>query len=241
MFNLTSIVFLLLVISQSPFKTQIEFSGMKWGVFTNYDKMSESQFTKDGVFLDSLGHLHLKAWRGKKDSGYSYFASGIISMDKYLYGVYKFETYGNLSIFYNTCLGLFLYDWDLGVYEFDIEYSRWSKKENNPAHYNVHYMPRGKHYRKHFDFELPDSVINAFHYIYLYPDSVVFKTTVIEDGKEKTYGFWVLDDKRFIPKRPVYIEIYLWWPKRKGSGEDEREIVIKKVEYFPFESNVKSE
>ncbi len=230
-------VILSILFAQSPFQNQIEFSGRKWGIFTNYDKMSESQFTKDGVFVDSLGYLHLRAWRVKTDSGYRYFASGVISTDKHLYGVYKFETYGNLSSFFNTCFAPFLYDWDKGVYEIDIEYSRWSKKSNNPGNYNIHYMPSGKHYKKHFDFYLPDSMVDAFHYIYLFPDSVVFKTTVIENKKEKTCGYWVVKDKRFIPHRPVYIEIYLWWPYRNRKGEDTGDIVLKSVEFIPVTSD----
>ncbi len=233
-----SAILISIIIAQSPFKTQIEFSGRKWGVFTNYDKLSESQFTKDSIFVDSLGYLHLKAWRVKTDSGYKYFASGIVSTDKHLFGIYKFETYGRLDRFFNTCFAPFLFDWDRGVYELDIEYSRWSREKNNPGNYNLHYMPKGKHYKKHFDFKLPKKPVDAFHYIYVYPDSLVFKTTVLKHGKEKTYGYWVVKDKKFIPRRPVYMEIYLWWPHRKKGGEDWQEMIVKKVEYIPLKQNV---
>ena len=225
--------------AQSPFQTIIEFSGMRWGVFTNYDRGSESQFTKDAVWVDSLGYLHLKAYAVNTDSGTKFYASGVISTEKHLYGVYKFETLGTLDSFYNTDFGPFLFDWDRGVYEIDIEYSRGGNLTGKPGNYNLHYMPRGKHFKKHYEFNLPRGKVHAFHYIYLFPDSIVLKTTVLEKGKEKIYGYRVFKDKRFIPTRPVYMEIYLWWPRRDTTHEKEREIVIKSVKFESFKESRK--
>ena len=223
----------LLLFLQSPFLTHIEFSGMKWGVFTNYDPLSKNQFTKKGIFVDSLGYLHLKAWKGKRDTGFVYYASGIISQDRHLYGVYRFETFGRLDNFIHTNFSPFLYDWDKGVYEIDIEYYR-KKKKDNPGNFNLHFMPHGKHYKKHYDFKLPDDSIHAIHYIYLFPDSIVLKTDMVKDSVQKTLGYWVVRDKRFIPTRPVYMEVYLWWNVRSKKGEKKREIILKSVKYTPF-------
>ncbi len=223
------------LLAQSPFKTKIKFSGMEWGVFTNYDRFSESQFTKDAVYVDSLGYLHLRAYARKTDSGLKFFASGVISRSTHLYGVYRFETIGTLDSFYNTDFGPFLYDWNQGIYEIDLEYYKKGDPLHNPGNFNVHYMPPGKHYKKHFDFPLPRGKVHAFHYIYLYPDSIVMKVAVLEHGKEKVYGYHVFKDKRFIPKRPVYIEMYLWWLKRAITHGKEREIVIKSVKFTPFD------
>ncbi len=225
--------------AQSPFQTIIEFSGMRWGVFTNYDKGSGNKFTKDAVYVDSFGYLHLKAYAVRADSGIKFYASGIISTTKYLYGVYKFETLGRLDNFYNTDFGPFLYDWERGIYEIDIEYSRAINSKGNPGNYYLHYMPKGKHLRKGYNFTLPGDSVHAFHYIYLFPDSIVLKTTVLEKGREKIYGYHVFKDKRFIPKRPVYMEIYLWWPRRDTTHEKEREIVIKSVKFESFKESRK--
>jgi len=241
-------------IIESPFKDSLFFSGEWWHIFSNYDSLSNNFFDKRMAYVDSSGYLHLLAIRERSTQGTRFYSAGIKSSRKKSFGIYRIEVIGRINNLLNTCFAPFLYDWDMGIYEIDIEFSKWGNPLHLGGNYSVHSW-RPKHIRKGItfkpfnDYKIQDPVV-SIHYIYLYPDSIKFKSSIpvyvlpeslqktIKNQQEIIISKWKITDKNFIPQhRGLYPEVYLWWPVKKNTGPDTVEIIVKKFEYIPFKDN----
>lgn len=221
----------------------LSFSSFDWRTFDNFDERSQNYFTGDLVKVCG-DTLFLTCEAVEFDGKLILRSSGIISEKKFFYGTFVFEVEGNLNSLSHACFAPFLYDFDDGKFEVDIEFCRWGSPSNPAGNYGV--------IRQYGDWKSPDSVkrkIKRFnlpasrksvlsrHYVKWFPDSLVFETYYLQMGKEKLLERWKVSDKTFIPDKPMNVEIYLWWPV-PPKIQKIHEVKILKFIYVPWKNSL---
>lgn len=229
------VLFLVLFVLNSY---NFELWGYRWKTFENSDARSKNRFTSQ--MLEKKGDILIfRASVESTDTGLVYLSSGIISEKPFFYGTFVFTVEGDLSDLKDACFAPFLYDFQAGTFEVDIEFSKWGNPFYPSGNYGI--------IRQFGNWQKPDSVkrvVERFpiklrkksitkHYIYWSPDSLVFKSCEVMVDKEKPIKKWVVTDKIFIPNRPIYAEIYLWWPKRPKNLV-QHEIKVIDFKYIPL-------
>jgi len=219
-----------------------EFSGFRWRTFENFDPRSKNQFTSK--MLEKRGDvLIFRALAKPSDTGFVFLSSGIVSERAFSYGTFIFTVEGDLSNLKDACFAPFLYDFDAGVYEVDIEFSKWGNPLYPSGNYGIirqfgrWYKPDSVKKTVHkFPLKLKQKSVTK-HYLYWYPDSVVFASFEVKKGEERLIERWIVSDKTFVPNKPMYVEIYLWWP-RNPKKLNKHEIKVLKFEYLPFKESI---
>lgn len=119
-------------------KTQrtIDFAGHEWIVKSGYKAPGKNYWndSKDAVFVDSKGRLHMKI---TKVDG-QFYSSEVYLKNSLGYGTYQFEVAGKSEVDkldQNLVLGLFLYQDN--EHELDIELSNWKYPEGDNLLYSV--------------------------------------------------------------------------------------------------------
>jgi len=149
----------------------IHFSGYDWRVGNSIDTTQgpgPNYFSdsKENVWLDDSGHLHLKITHR---NGHWYCAK-ISLLQSYGYGTYVFHVASKVDGFdKNVVGGLFTYANDTS--EIDIEFSKWAKDSTEDSQYVI--QP-GRHPGNHYRYYLHQTGEQSTHWFNWQPDSVLF-------------------------------------------------------------------
>ncbi len=219
--------------------SEVEFSGYKWRIFENYDPGSKNQFTSGMISLED-GKLVLRCQAVRDKDSMTLYSSGLISKNSFKYGTFIFDVEGKLSELKYACFAPFLYDFATGSIEVDIEYSRWGNPLNPVGNfgvirvYGVWSKPDSKRViQEKFDIKPLSRKAVTRHKIKWFPDSLILESYLVKKGREHLLRRWKVTDKRFIPDKPMFAEIYLWWPKNPGRNL-EHKIKVLRFQYIPY-------
>lgn len=212
------------------------FSGYEWWVKASDTPVGPGpnpfSDSRDNVWLDSQGQLHLKI---TEESGV-YKTAEVVSKDSFGYGSYIFHLTSPVSqLDPNVVLGLFLWsdDPDFNHREIDIEFSRWQDPLNQNAQFVVQPWDTPGNMER-FDMG-PDGVsTHAFTWL---PDEIRFQSALGSDfpseNQEDITHEWLYtgEDIPVSGSENVRMNLWLVWgiPPTDGS---ETEIVISRFEFM---------
>ncbi|MEO0272409.1 MAG: hypothetical protein ABIM31_05120 [candidate division WOR-3 bacterium] len=221
------------------FTKTLNFASYNWKTFDNFDERSQNYFVK-GLVQVSGDKLLLTCESLELDGKLILRSSGVISEKKFLYGTFIFEVEGDLNSLLHACFAPFLYDFDEGKFEVDIEFSRWGNPSSPAGNYGVirqfgSWKNPDSVKRKTKKFGLPASrrPVISRHYLKWFPDSIVFESYYLQKGKERLIEKWKVSDKMFVPDKPMNVEIYLWWPENP-KFKMVHEVKVLKFIYMPL-------
>jgi hypothetical protein len=201
-----------------PILDQVSFSGFTWMVKGGYSGPGPNNFSKNNVWLDSNGELHLRVAQlnGK-------WTCAEVYLNRPLgFGTYIFEIKKQKLLDKNITLGLFTYEDDNN--EIDIEFGRWGRNNNKNVQYVVQPVKKfvlGKSIQR-YKAESERFVI-SFNWR---EDKVEFNSSFAQPS-------WTYKGKN-IPssRRKEKVHINLWIYGGKGP-EKEEEVVIRKFIFRP--------
>ncbi len=112
----------------------VEFSGYHWQVKEGYASPGQNRWSKENVWVDAEGRLHLLL--NYKANGW--YCAEIRSVEWFSYGSFIFHLIANPARFDpQIVLGMFLYN-EMSQNEIDVEISRWGKEVETNLHYSLH-------------------------------------------------------------------------------------------------------
>ncbi|MDI6851414.1 MAG: hypothetical protein QMD82_05715, partial [bacterium] len=127
------VLFLVLFVLNSY---NFELWGYRWKTFENSDARSKNRFTSQ--MLEKKGDILIfRASVESTDTGLVYLSSGIISEKPFFYGTFVFTVEGDLSDLKDACFAPFLYDFQAGTFEVDIEFSKWGNPFYPSGNYGI--------------------------------------------------------------------------------------------------------
>jgi len=189
---------------------EIKFSGYNWIVREDYGGPGPNNFSKDNVYIDKKGYLHLKIT----------CVSGIwncseVYLEKSLgYGTYNFTVKKQPYMDTKAVLGLFTYEND--EQEIDIEFSRWGCKLSP----NFQFVVQPGHSKKFYGYS--KNIISSFVWR---ANRVEFKSNLWPFKPKWCYK----GSPRNIGKEKVHIN--LWLDGGNPAAKKEQEIIIKKFKF----------
>lgn len=218
----------------SPPPRTITFGGQEWTV-----KKSEGKYgpgpnyfsdAQENVSVDKEGRLHLKiTYRDGK-----WQCAEVISKKSFGYGTYRFDIANSTQFDPQIVWGLFTWhDTDTAYHnrEIDIEFSRWTKKEDDKEKENAQFVvqpyERPENIRR---FTIPAEVAASTHSFTWLPDQVQFQSrrlTAQPPKPEDTLQSWTYRGAD-IPKpggEQLHINLWLFRGKPPTDGK-EQEVVI---------------
>jgi len=216
----------------------IYFSGYNWKIKASEKRVGPgSNFfsdSKDNVWVDGEGHLHLKI---RQNEG-NWYCAEVISTNNFGFGTYCFHVSTPLSdLDPRITLGLFTWS-DALAYahrEIDIECGKWGNvSDTNNAQFVVQpYQRRGRLVR----YQVPEN-IQEIAYSFLWRSNSVLFTCISEKttiSPERVIYEWRFDGDRVPQPGNENARVNLWLSSgRFPLNSNRTEIVIKKFEFIPL-------
>jgi hypothetical protein len=209
----------------------IDFSGYKWLVRnTNQLKYGPGPnfFSNsiENVWVDEAGKLHLKIIN--KDE--NWYCAEVTLNQQVGYGKYIFYINSSLTnLEDNVVVGLFTYLDD--SQEIDIEFSKWSLKDNENSQFVVQpYEKEGNIFR----FDMNDSLGSTTHSFEWNKNHIVFESKYGQNENELPYISWTYTGKNIPLKSDERLKINLWLYQGKAPMNNKsQEIIIDSIRYIP--------
>ncbi|OWW23345.1 hypothetical protein B4Q04_21115 [Zobellia sp. OII3] len=208
----------------------IDFSGHQWLVRnSNNDKQGPGPNyfldSEENVWVDDEGRLHLKII--KKEG--IWYCSGISLLWSHGYNKYVMYASSRLDqIDENAVAGFFVYGND--TEEIDIEFSKWSKTENDNSQFAV--QPSSVVDNKfRFNMEMENGL--STHFFDWKPDRIEFASFNghVDVSLEEPLNHWVYKGADIPPDKEERLKINLWLFKGSSpSNNQEVEIIIDRIE-----------
>ncbi|MDD3862099.1 MAG: glycoside hydrolase family 16 protein [Candidatus Gracilibacteria bacterium] len=210
----------------------IDFAGHEWVVKSGYKGPGKNHWndSKDAVFVDSKGRLHMKITK----VGGQFYSSEVHLENSLGYGTYKFEVSGKSKVDkldQNLVLGLFLYQDD--EHELDIELSNWQYPNGKNLHYSVQpYKTPGNIKSAKIDLDISKKSTYSIKWL---PNYVRFRAS--QKGMDPFV--WKYRGKdNFSPGEEVLAMNFWMIDGMPPSNGKEKEIIIRNFEFTPAEGLV---
>lgn len=234
--------FLLLAYSIISDAKTIEFSGLKWIVRTGHGGAGPNYWSKQNVWVDEWGQLHLKISK----IGDKWYSSEVFTEKPLGFGVYKFYIIGKVDqLDPNVVLGIFNYPTHYnprdGSNEIDIEISRWGATGEKESNISFTVWPSNVKYTKstlNFAFNLNGTFST---HGFLWDKDLVFFQSGYGHHSDFKYPIlsWLFsppDYENYIPQKPLPIHLNLWLLKGIPPKNNQPvEVIIKKFCYISLE------
>lgn len=225
-------------IEPSATSRQISFSGYNWTVRTsagNKQGPGPNYFnnSKENVWLDSDGNLHLKII--EKDG--KWYCAEIYSQESFGYGTYNFKLApGFTTLDKNVILGLFTYLDDEN--EIDIEYAKWGEENAKSGQFVVQPYTHVGNLRR---YNFPETEENSVHGFTWCQDYIKFYAATDSEFKYEEHNlveewYYTGDDNPEPSSELVHMNLWLMEGLAPSNGE-EAEVEITDFEYNPSECN----
>lgn len=214
-----------------PITRIINFSGFEWVVRTSEDAkqgpgpnlFSDSE---DNVWVDDDGRLHLKIVR----KGGNWYCSGITLRQSQGYKKYVFYVASRVDqLDENVVGGLFTYKND--DEEIDIEFSKWSKSENQDSQFAI--QPSFKAGNKtRYDLNLKSDL--STHFFDWQAGSIQFGSYyghTLEANAEDVISTWTYTGSDIPPENNERLKLNLWLFRGNAPTNNQpAEMIIDRVE-----------
>ncbi len=220
---------------------RIDFSGYTWlvkigGQITDSTKPIFFSWSKDNVWVDSQGQLHLKITRDSR----RWYCAEIVSEKSFGYGKYLFYLAGRTDeLNENVVLGFFTWETspENNNREIDIEFARWGNVKERNTQFVVQPwdLPENIH---RFDMRIGNS--NSTHSFEWRKDSIFFQS-VLGHYANPPDDSHIIESWNYVGTNipepgNEKARIVLWLAGgNPPSDNKEVEIIIKKFEFIPSE------
>ena len=210
----------------------VAFSGYTWEVKEGYYHPGKNRWSKENVWVDEEGRLHLLLTY----QGHGWYCAEVRSTQLFDYGHYRFQVISSLDKFDpQVVLGLFLYD-ETTQDEIDIEFSRWGQPSQPNGIYSI-YGTKGKIQSHFFQFTLPDGEYST-HQIHWLPQNILFSSQYgHRTNEEWTFSSWQYNRSEGgqFPQKPMRLHMNLWLYKGKPpQNKQVTEVMIQSFSYTPW-------
>lgn len=213
----------------------IQFSGYTWNVKNgNHLGPGPNRWSKNNVWVDSLGHLHLKITKDVTTG--KWYCAEVSTQQTFGMGRWQFWVEGRIDkLDKNVVLGLFNYSGNDGFDEMDIEWARWGNGNNPNCNFTVWPAENGFN---NFSFSKEISLHGKRStQRFTRTDSSVFFQYLrgFTNHNQQTYASATCKMPPYSISNlnmPAYINLWLFQGKAP-SNEKEVEVVIHKFTYKP--------
>ncbi|MBP6335879.1 MAG: hypothetical protein KA444_10445 [Bacteroidia bacterium] len=216
----------------------IKFSGFDWVIKDSKNKITgpgKNYFSnsKENVWVDSLGKLHLKiAQRNEKWYASEVRLTNNLGYGRYIFYIDKLPQ----GLDKDMVIGLFTYDhFDTSNYhkEIDIEFSKWGKEKNANSQYVIQPYESTPH---RFDTDLNYA---TKHYIEVRKRKIHFSSfydsDLLPDSVDRTIQKWSYKPEEVYRTSHEKVSINVWLYKSTETASlKDVEVIISRFEFVPF-------